>query len=67
MESAFPRLHFSRKATVETALRNLNSERLLQIITQLATTAFDMRKQTALAPTIAQRSLLAIAANARRR
>ncbi len=67
MESAFPRLHFSRKGIVENALRNLNSERLLQIITQLAATAFDMRKQTALAPTIAQRALLAIAANARRR
>ena len=67
IESGFPRLHFSRKAAVETALRNLTSEKLLQVIAQLATTAFDMRKQTALAPTIAQRSLLAIAANARRR
>jgi len=67
VDSAFPRLHFSRKGTVETALRNLSSKRLLQIITQLAATAFEMRKQTALASTIAQRTLLAIAANARRR
>ena len=67
MEGGFPRLHFSRKTAVETALRNLTSEKLLQIIAQLAATAFDMRKQTALAATIAQRSLLAIAANARRR
>ena len=67
VESAFPRLHFSRKGTVETALRNLSSDRLFQIIQQLATAAYDMRKQSSLAATIAQRALLAIAANARRR
>ncbi|MFZ5732857.1 MAG: DNA polymerase III subunit delta [Pseudomonadota bacterium] len=66
-ESAFPRLHFSRKGAVETALRNLGPDRLLQIIQQLATAAYDMRKQSSLAATIAQRALLAIAANARRR
>ena len=66
-ESAFPRLHFSRKAAVETALRNLDAHKLLQIVQQLATAAYDMRKQTRLAPVIAQRALLSIAVNARRR
>jgi DNA polymerase-3 subunit delta len=66
-ESAFPRLHFSRKPLVEAALRNATADRLARTITQLAEAAFDMRKQSALADTIAQRALLATAVNARRR
>jgi DNA polymerase-3 subunit delta len=34
---------------------------------QLATAALDVRKQSALAPVIAQRALMSIAVNARRR
>lgn len=67
LESGYPRVHFSRKANVEIALRNFSPTKLATIIDQLATAAFDMRKQTALASAIAQRTLLAIAANARRR
>jgi DNA polymerase-3 subunit delta len=67
LDGGFPRLHFSRKATVETALRNFSPPRLVGIIDQLATSALDMRKQAALAAAIAQRTLLAIAANAKRR
>ena len=67
LDGGFPRLHFSRKGAVETALRNFNPQRLVVIIDQLATAALDMRKQTSLAAVIAQRTLLAIAANARRR
>jgi DNA polymerase-3 subunit delta len=67
LESGYPRVHFSRKANVEIALRNFSPTKLAAIIEQLATAAFDMRKQTALAAAIAQRTLLAIAANARRR
>jgi DNA polymerase III subunit delta len=67
LDGGFPRLHFSRKSVVETALRNFNPPRLVGIIDQLGTAALDMRKQTALASVIAQRTLLAIAANARRR
>lgn len=66
-ESGFPRLHFSRKALVETALRQSSSDRLIKIIAQLADAAFDMRKQPDLAVTIAQRALMSIAVNARRR
>jgi DNA polymerase-3 subunit delta len=67
LESGYPRVHFSRKPNVEIALRNFNPVRLVAIIDQLATAAFDMRKQTALASAIAQRTLLSIAVNARRR
>ncbi|HEV7822454.1 MAG TPA: hypothetical protein VGO84_14835, partial [Burkholderiales bacterium] len=66
-ESGFPRLHFSRKANVEAALRNFTAARLIAIIEQLAVAALDMRKQASLAAVIAQRTLLSIAVNARRR
>jgi DNA polymerase-3 subunit delta len=52
---------------VEIALRNFSSVRLAAIIDQLGTAALDMRKQTALAAVIAQRTLMSIAVNARRK
>jgi DNA polymerase-3 subunit delta len=67
LDSGFPRLHFSRKGNVETALRNFNAARLLLIIEQLAAAALEMRKQAPLAAVIAQRTLLSIAVNAKRR
>jgi DNA polymerase-3 subunit delta len=67
VESGFPRLHFSRKSNVETALRNFSAARLVAIIEQLAVAALEMRKQASLAAVIAQRTLLSIAVNARRR
>jgi DNA polymerase III subunit delta len=67
LDGGFPRLHFSRKPMAETALRNFSPARLVSIIEQLATAALEMRKQTALASVIAQRALLSIAVNARRR
>lgn len=67
VEGGFPRLHFSRKAIVEAGLRNFTAPRLLAIVDQLGAAALEMRKQNALAPVIAQRALLAIAVNARRR
>jgi DNA polymerase-3 subunit delta len=67
LDSGFPRLHFSRKGNVETALRNFSAPRLVSIIELLATAALDMRKQAPLAAVIAQRTLLSIAVNAKRR
>nr|WP_210269377.1 DNA polymerase III subunit delta [Tardiphaga robiniae] len=67
VESGFPRLHFSRKGTVEAALRNFSAQRLVNIIEQLAIAALDVRKQNALGAVIAQRALMSIAVNARRR
>jgi DNA polymerase-3 subunit delta len=48
-------------------LRNFNAARLVAIIDQLATAALEMRKQAPLAAVIAQRALLSIAVNAKRR
>ena len=67
LDSGFPRLHFSRKPSAEVALRNFSPARLAGIIEQLATAALETRKQSMLAAVIAQRVLLAIAVNARRR
>jgi DNA polymerase-3 subunit delta len=67
LDSGFPRLHFSRKPMVETALRHFDATRLAAIIEQLATAALDGRKQAPLAAAIAQRTLMSIAANAKRR
>jgi DNA polymerase III subunit delta len=67
VESGFPRLHFSRKGTVEAALRNFSAARLVGIIDQLAIAALDVRKQNTLGAAIAQRALMSIAVNARRR
>ena len=67
LESGYPRLHFSRKPMVETALRNFSAGRLVAIIDQLASAALDARKQPALAAVIAQRALLSIAVNAKRK
>ena len=58
---------FSRKSNVETARRNFSTARLLAIMEQLAVAALDMRKQASLAAVIAQRTLLSIAVNAKRR
>ena len=66
-ENGLPRLHFSRKNVVETALRNFSAVRLAQVMDQLAVAALDVRKQSSLAAVIAQRALMSIAVNARRR
>jgi DNA polymerase-3 subunit delta len=67
LDSGFPRLHFSRKANVEIALRNFSVAKLTGVIEQLAGAALDVRKQAPLAAVIAQRALLSIAVNAKRR
>ncbi len=67
LDGGFPRLHFSRKTNVEAALRNFDPARLMLVIDQLATVALEMRKQAALGAVIAQRALLSIAVNAKRR
>jgi DNA polymerase-3 subunit delta len=67
LDSGFPRLHFSRRASVETALRNFGVARLAQIIDQLAVAALEARKQAALASAIAQRALMSIAVSGKRR
>jgi len=60
-------LHFSRKGTVEAALRIWTAAHLKRAMAQLAETALDARKRPTLADALAQRALLAIAVSARRK
>jgi DNA polymerase-3 subunit delta len=62
-----PFLHFSRKGAVESALRIWSAVRLERAMVQLADAALEARRQPAMADTIAQRTLLSLAVNARRK
>jgi len=67
MKRGAPPVHFSREKLVGEALRAFNAPRLLRAMAQLAEASLDARRNAALAETIAQRTLLALAVNARRR
>jgi DNA polymerase-3 subunit delta len=67
LNTGYPRMHFSRETNVKLALSHFNAARLVLIIEQLAAAALEMRKQASLAAVIAQRALLSIAVNAKRR
>ena len=67
VEGARPPLHFRRKALVEAALKAWSSDRLLRVMQQLSDAVLETRRQPALAGAIAQRTLMSIAVNARRR
>jgi DNA polymerase-3 subunit delta len=62
-----PPLHFRRKSLVEAALKAWTAPRLARTINQLAEAVLETRRQPALAETIAQRALLSLAVNARRK
>ena len=62
-----PFVHFSRKLLVETALKSWTSARLARAMTQLADALLETRRQPGMADAIAQRTLLSLAVNARRR
>jgi DNA polymerase III subunit delta len=62
-----PFVHFSRKAAVEAALKSWTSVRLERAMVQLADAMLESRKQADLAEVIAQRTLLSLAVNARRK
>lgn len=66
-ERAIPRWHFARKPQVVRALNMLSAEKLSQHIVQLGEATLELRKRAALSETIAQRALMAIAVNARRK
>ena len=66
-ERALPRLHFSRKPLIEAALRNLSTDRLAQAIVQIGEATLEVRRRPQLAEASAQRVLMSIAVNARRR
>jgi DNA polymerase-3 subunit delta len=66
LDAVQPPLHFRRKTLVEAALRLWSTARLLGAMAELAGAVLESRRNAALADTIAERALLAIAANARR-
>src|SRR5271169_135853 len=61
-----PPLHFRRKGAVEAALKQWNAARLTAAMAELADAVLASRRMSALADTIAERALLAIAVKARR-
>jgi DNA polymerase-3 subunit delta len=67
MKRGAPPVHFSREKLVGEALRAFTAPRLLRAMAQLAEASLDARRNAALGETIAQRTLLALAVNARRR
>jgi len=67
MRRATPPVHFTREQPVGEALRALSAPRLMRAMAQLAEASLEARRHAALAETIAQRALLAIAVGVRRK
>ena len=67
MKRGAPPVHFTRADAVGAALRAWTPARLLRAMAQLAEASLDMRRNSALAEAIAQRTLLSLAVSARRR
>jgi DNA polymerase III subunit delta len=66
LDGAMPPGQFRRKDNVAAALKIWNAKRLLTAMAELAEAVLESRRNSDLAATIAERALLAIAANARR-
>ncbi len=66
LDAVQPPLHFRRKAAVEIALKLWNAARLASAMAELADAVLESRRNSALAETIAERALLALAVKARR-
>ena len=67
MKRGAPPVHFTREAAVGAALRAWTPARLLRAMAQLAEASLDMRRKSALAEAIAQRTLLMLSQSARRK
>jgi DNA polymerase-3 subunit delta len=67
MKRAGPPVHFSRERQVGEALRAWTPPRLLRAMEQLAESALEMRRNAPIAEAIAQRALLSLAVNARKK
>src|SRR6202167_4799416 len=65
-DSLMPPPNFRRRGHIEAALRQWSAARLLSAMTRLADAVLQSRRSADLAETIAERALLAIAANGRR-
>jgi DNA polymerase III subunit delta len=66
LDAVQPPLHFRRKDLIGVALKAWSAARLATAMAELADAVLDSRRNPALADTIAERALLAIAANGRR-
>jgi DNA polymerase-3 subunit delta len=66
-EGIQPFVHFSRKPAIESALRAWTSARLERAMAQLAEAALEARRQSTVAELIAQRALLDLAVDTRRK
>jgi DNA polymerase-3 subunit delta len=67
LDGMMPPVHFSRKSLVEAALKGWTAARLQRAMAQLGEASFEIRRRSELAGVIAQRALLALAINARRK
>jgi DNA polymerase III subunit delta len=67
VEGFAPYVHFTRRDAIAAALGIWTCARLARAMSQLADAALDARRQSAMAAVIAERALLALAANARRK
>jgi len=67
MQRGAPPVHFSRKDSVGQALRLWTAARLVRVMSQLAEASLEARRNAPLGEAIAERALLNIAMNARRR
>lgn len=66
LDNLQPPLHFRRKGLVDAALKQWNAARLAGAMAELADATLASRKTPALADTVAERALLALAVKARR-
>jgi DNA polymerase III subunit delta len=62
-----PFVHFSREGAIKTALKTWTSARLERAMAELAEAALEARRQSSMTELIAQRALLTLAINARRK
>jgi DNA polymerase-3 subunit delta len=67
MKRSVPPVHFTRERQISEALRIWSPPRLLRAMEQLAEASLEMRRNAPLAEAIAQRILLSLAANARKK
>jgi len=67
MKRVAPPVHFTREREVSEALRAWSPARLLRAMDQLAEASLEMRRNAPLAEAIAQRTLLSLAVNARKK
>jgi DNA polymerase III subunit delta len=66
IDAVYPPINFRRKETITATLKLWTAARLLSAMAELADTVLQSRRNASLADTIAERALLAIAANTRR-